>query len=362
MLYAGDDEDSGTTDNVPSVYLPESHSGSLATGNIGLGFGLTAIAAAACAIGSLAPFLDYLFPFLPFLQNFRITQSKGFLAGSLSLASGILLNLALGDLFPEGVSSLGHSKLFPMKWSRMIATAVFIFTTTLLITAKYFIRKRFGIKHHHQQYSCSCDTNLVDTKESVYNISGDNNEKIDHQNHVVVVDQSNKASCIIHNGHEDKALEAKRLKSLGIQIAVALAIHNFPEGLATFATTIASARIGVVFAIALALHKFPEGLIIALPIYYATGSRWKAFAISATVGVFSQMLGAVFGYVLFVTYWNEAVTGFLFSIVTGILLFTILHSMLPLAHSYDPENRYCTIWTFVGIFFFGIVNSIFDLA
>ncbi|CAG8451891.1 8791_t:CDS:2 [Ambispora leptoticha] len=331
-----DDGDSATPTDAPST-----HSGSLAQGNIGLGFGLTAIAAVACVIGSLAPFLDDLFPLLPFLKDFRITQSKGFLAGSLSLAAGILLNLALGDLFPEAVSDFSTSNLFPAKWSRMVATAIFVVTITLLIITK----KIFGKHAHIHQHS---DSNDNVTKENLTNIN--NNEKVDHQSHQTSTVQ------------DSQDLEAKRLKTLGIQIAIALTIHNFPEGLATFATTIVSSDIGILFGIALALHKFPEGLIVALPIYYATESRWKAFMIAATAGAISQMLGALFGYIVFVTYWNDAVPGFLFSIVSGVLLYTVLHSMLPMARHYDPEDRYCTIWVFVGVFFFGIVNSIFDVS
>jgi zinc transporter, ZIP family len=99
-----------------------------------------------------------------------------------------------------------------------------------------------------------------------------------------------------------------------------------------------------------------------LPIYYATGSRWIAFAIAASVGVVSQMLGAVLGYVLFVTIWNDAVSGVIFSIVTASLLYAILHGMLPMAHHYDPKDKYVTHWIFAGLFFFAIVSSIFGLA
>ncbi|CAG8793685.1 20631_t:CDS:2, partial [Racocetra persica] len=134
-----------------------------------------------------------------------------------------------------------------------------------------------------------------------------------------------------------------------------------PEGLSTFATAIANAKIGVIYAIALSLHKIPEGLIISLPIYYATGSRLKAFLIAASVGVTSQMLGAVLGYVIFITVWNDAVSGFLFSIVTGTLLYVILHGMLPMARSYDPQDKYCTYYVCGGLSFFAIVASLFNL-
>ena len=74
------------------------------------------------------------------------------------------------------------------------------------------------------------------------------------------------------------------------------------------------------------------------------------------------MLGAVLGYVLFVTVWDDSVSGVLFSIVTAVLLFAILHGMLPMAHHYDPNDKYVTHYTFAGLFFFAIVSSLFDIS
>ncbi len=74
------------------------------------------------------------------------------------------------------------------------------------------------------------------------------------------------------------------------------------------------------------------------------------------------MLGAVLGYLLFVTVWNNAVSGVLFSIVTASLIYAILHGMLPMAHRYDPEDKYVTNYAFAGLIFFAIVTSIFALA
>ncbi|ORX89278.1 hypothetical protein K493DRAFT_318823 [Basidiobolus meristosporus CBS 931.73] len=151
-------------------------------------------------------------------------------------------------------------------------------------------------------------------------------------------------------------------KTLGWQIACALAIHNFPEGLATFTTTLASTKIGVMFGIALALHKFPEGMMIVLPIYYATNSRWISFLIAAGVGISIQLLGALLGYVLFVTYWNQAISATLLAMASGVLLFTVINGMLPLARKYDPGDRHVTLWTFLGLWFFAIVAALFSYA
>lgn len=74
------------------------------------------------------------------------------------------------------------------------------------------------------------------------------------------------------------------------------------------------------------------------------------------------MLGAILGYVLFVTIWNEAVSGVIFSVVTAGLLYAILHGMLPMAHHYDPKDKYVTYYIFSGLIFFAIVTSLFNLA
>jgi zinc transporter, ZIP family len=106
----------------------------------------------------------------------------------------------------------------------------------------------------------------------------------------------------------------------------------------------------------------PEGLIISLSVYCATGSRWLSFAISASVGIISQMSGAGLGYLLYVTIWNEAISGVLYSIVTAALLYAVLHAMIPMAYHYDPTNRYVTNYLFGGLIFFTFANSIFSIT
>ncbi|MBD3270292.1 zinc transporter ZupT, partial [Candidatus Peregrinibacteria bacterium] len=84
---------------------------------------------------------------------------------------------------------------------------------------------------------------------------------------------------------KDSIKEFKKLKNVGVMTAIAIAIHNFPEGFATFLGTLADPSIGVAIAIAIAIHNIPEGLAVAIPIFYATGSRSKALGYSLFSGL-----------------------------------------------------------------------------
>ena len=79
--------------------------------------------------------------------------------------------------------------------------------------------------------------------------------------------------------------ERQRLKTMGAMTALAIAIHNFPEGLATFLATVADTEVGLSLGIAIAVHNIPEGICVAMPIYYATGNKWRAFGWSILSGV-----------------------------------------------------------------------------
>lgn len=140
------------------------------------------------------------------------------------------------------------------------------------------------------------------------------------------------------NPHEARGVEEMqqrdgKLMRMGTFAAVAIAIHNFPEGLATFTAALGDPSIGVSIAIAIAIHNIPEGIAVSVPIYYATGSRKKAFWLSFLSGL-SEPLGAVLGYLVLRWFFTPTVFGVVFASVGGIMVFISLDELFPAAREY----------------------------
>jgi len=149
------------------------------------------------------------------------------------------------------------------------------------------------------------------------------------------------------NPHEIRSIEEMdadgtaardpKLLRMGLFTALAIAIHNFPEGLATFMAAISDPSLGVSIAVAIAIHNIPEGISVSVPVYYATGSRKKAFFYSFLSGV-SEPVGALIGYMLLSQFFNEAVFGIMFAAVAGIMVFISLDELLPAAQKYGEHH------------------------
>ncbi len=129
----------------------------------------------------------------------------------------------------------------------------------------------------------------------------------------------------------------KNLMRMGTFTALAIGIHNFPEGLATFTATLSDPELGVPVAVAIAIHNVPEGIAVAVPIYYATGSKKKAFKLSFLSG-FSEPIGALIGYFLLVNFFNDFIFGIIFAAVAGIMVYISLDELLPSAREYGEHH------------------------
>lgn len=148
------------------------------------------------------------------------------------------------------------------------------------------------------------------------------------------------------NPHEIKMIEDaekkgpkkdKRLMRMGVFTALAIAIHNFPEGLATFTAALTDPNLGIAIAVAIAIHNIPEGIAVSVPIVYATGNKKKAFTLSFLSGL-AEPIGALVGYLILLPFLTELTFGILFAGVAGIMVFISIDELLPAAREYGEHH------------------------
>ena len=124
---------------------------------------------------------------------------------------------------------------------------------------------------------------------------------------------------------------------MGLLAALAIAIHNFPEGIATFASAMDDPTLGIAIAIAVAIHNIPEGLAVSVPIYYATGSRSKAFLWSLLSGL-AEPAGALLAWLVLAPLMTPALMGSILAAVAGIMVFISMDELLPAAREYGEAH------------------------
>lgn len=128
-----------------------------------------------------------------------------------------------------------------------------------------------------------------------------------------------------------------KLMRMGTLTALAIAIHNFPEGFATFISSIKNPSLGIVIAVSIAIHNIPEGIAVSVPVYYATGNKKKAFLLSFLSGL-SEPVGAIIGYLILRPFLNDSIFGIVFASVAGIMVFISLDELLPTAREYGEAH------------------------
>lgn len=124
-----------------------------------------------------------------------------------------------------------------------------------------------------------------------------------------------------------------KLMRTGLFTALAIGVHNFPEGLATFAAALSDVKLGAFIAIAIAIHNIPEGIAVSVPIFYATGSKKKAFGYSFLSGI-SEPVGALLGYLVLMPFLTPMVLAGTLAFVAGVMIYIALDELLPTAHRY----------------------------
>ena len=148
-----------------------------------------------------------------------------------------------------------------------------------------------------------------------------------------------------------KGNQNQKLLRLGVFSALALAIHNFPEGLATFMSAIKDPSYGISIAVAVAIHNIPEGIAVAIPIYYATKSRGKAFWYSFLSGL-AEPVGAIIGYFILIQFFDDSIFGIIFSGVAGIMVYISLNELIPTAREYAGQK----------LTMFGVISGMLIMA
>ncbi len=140
-----------------------------------------------------------------------------------------------------------------------------------------------------------------------------------------------------HEIRNTKDKSNKKLARMGLFTALAIAIHNFPEGLATFVSALQEPSLAIPIVVAIAIHNIPEGIAVSVPIYYATGSKKKAFIYSFLSGL-SEPVGAIIGWLLLMPIMNNIVFGVIFAMVGGIMVFISFDELLPSAREYGEHH------------------------
>ena len=132
---------------------------------------------------------------------------------------------------------------------------------------------------------------------------------------------------------ERATASTRPLLGTGILVALAVAIHNFPEGIATFFVTLDDPALGGATAVSIAIHNIPEGIAVSVPLYYALGKRWLAFLGGLASGL-AEPIGALLGYWILEPFITDTLLGVLFAVVAGIMVYISIDSLLPAARKY----------------------------
>ena len=250
--------------------------------NVGLAFLMTLLAGLATGGGSVIAF-------------FAKRTNEKFLSVSLGFSAGVMIYVSMVEIFQEAMNGL-QSEL----GTRMGAIA----------TVAAFFGGMFVI---------AIIDKLIPEDENPHEIKHPEDES-------VPVDPDELA-----------AQKNKGLKRIGLFTALAIAIHNFPEGLATFVSALNEPTVAIPIVVAIAIHNIPEGVAVSVPIYHATGSKKQAFWLSFASGL-SEPLGALIGYMILMPFMTEALNGIVFSAVAGIMVFISFDELLPTAEEYGEHH------------------------
>ncbi|MBM7616045.1 zinc transporter ZupT [Alkaliphilus hydrothermalis] len=239
-------------------------------------FSLTLFAGLATGIGSI-------------IALFTKKTNKRFLSAALGFSAGVMIYVSMIEIFVKAQDKLVADLGFPLGlWVNMIAFFGGMFLIALI-------------------------DKLIPSFEEAHNSTNEGDEEL----------------------NENKDL--KKLLRMGMFTALAVAIHNFPEGFATLISALEDPALGLSIAVAIAIHNIPEGIAVSVPIFFATGNKWKAFKYSFYSGI-AEPIGALVGYLILAPFMTDTIFGIVFSAVGGIMVFISLDQLLPTAREYGDHH------------------------
>jgi len=202
--------------------------------------------------------------------------------------------------------------------------------------------------------ACETPTKRVTSEQDPDELENELNETQETSNQETTSRQAPEVINIINQDPHNQALH-----KMGLLTALAIFLHNFPEGLATFVAALSDTSVGIGIAVAIAVHNVPEGICVALPIYYSTGSKAKAF-FWATMSGMSEPLGALVGY--FALYGDTSLSfAIVFAIVAGMMVYISIKELIPMALRYDPNDSVATSFVILGMIIMAASLLLFTL-
>lgn len=255
--------------------------------NFWFAFSLTAIAGLATAIGGL-------------MVVFMKQTNKKVLSFCLGLSAGVMIYVAFVEILAKAVDAL--VPIYGEKSGNILAVMGFFIGVSIIALIDRFIP-------NFQENPRLCETQTQTQT----------------------------------NNEPDKT----KLLRMGTFTALALTIHNFPEGLATFMSALTDPQMGLAITTAIAIHNIPEGIAVAVPLFFATGSKFKAFKYSLLSGL-SEPLGAILGYFLVIRFLGDEAFGFVFAAVAGIMIYISLDELLPSSREYG-DHHISILGVFIGM-------------
>lgn len=274
--------------------------------NIWIALGLTLFAGLATGIGSAIAF-------------FASRANYRFLSVSTGFSAGVMLYVSFVEIFLKGSNALVEA--YGDYWGHWVNTASFFGGIILIGLIDNLVP---AAKNPHELHAGPEAAPLHNPSAPVPDF-----ERVAH---------APEAYSGMHDHSRQKLLR------MGLFTALAIAIHNFPEGLATFLAALHDPSLGIAIAVAVALHNIPEGISVSVPIYYATGNRGRAFAYSFLSGL-AEPVGAVIAYFAIQLIVGgqggvvpPQVMGILFGAVAGIMVYISLDELLPTSRAYGKGH------------------------